>query len=701
MTQPRVDAIAKVTGAARYGTDRPAQAHAALVPATIGRGRVLSVDTSRASAVPGVLLVLTHVDVEPPGFLMAGGFSFQSLQPMTDDRIAYRGEPIALVVAETPHAAAEAANLVTAEYEEEAVEVTLDAGDRVRQPDEPSVGDPEAALAASAVTVEGVYEHPAQNAVPMELFGSTVEWSGDELVVHEGTQNAGAVRGGLAHQLGIDPSRIRVIATVTGGGFGQKNALQTHIAPLAVAARQLGRPVKLTLTRQQAFHQCSFRPATRHRVRLGADAAGKLTAAVHEVEQQTSRYDLFPAAYTELTARLYGVPAFRGPQTLVRTDTQTPGYMRAPYESPAAFAFETAIDELAERLGRDPVEFRLANDTVTDPLTGQPFSSRHVGTCLRRGAELFGWHRRPATAGTGVGFGVAIGAYPGHVSPAVAHVHAGADGRVTVAVDGHEMGQGIRSAIAYLVAEDLDLPVDRITVVIGDTAVAPQHLTAGSWGTASALPAVQHALQELRKKLGTAGVGPVDVAAAVAHSGRASVEVEAVGLGPGQPPAALDRSRAGTPALVGPVYQGFTTFSFAAHFVEVHVEPTTRRVRVPRVVSVADCGRVASPVTAASQVRGGVVWGLGAALRETVEVDERYGGFVTSTLEDYPVTVNADVGSIEVDFVNEPDPLLNEVGVKGLGEVALVGVVPAVVNAIHHATGRRIRHVPVTIADLL
>ncbi|GAA2630823.1 xanthine dehydrogenase family protein molybdopterin-binding subunit [Dactylosporangium fulvum] len=718
MNRLRVEAVSKVTGTARYSADRnpPDVAHAALAAATIGRGRVLSIDTAAASEVPGVLLVLTHADVASPGFIMGGGYSFQGLQPLVDDRIAYRGQPIALVVAETPHAAAEAALLVTARYAEEPVEVTLDAPDRVRQQEaiplpvtaDVVVGDAEAAYAASPVRVEGVYTHPAQNSTAMELLGSTVEWVDDRLVVHEGTQNAGAVRGGLAHQLGMDRDQVQVISPLTGGGFGQKNALQPHIAPLAVAARQLGRPVRLTLTRQQTFHQGSFRPASRHRIRLGAEPSGRFTAAIHEAEHQTSRHDLFPAAYADMTARLYGFPAFHGPHWLVRTDTQTPGYMRAPYESPAAFAFEVAIDELAERLNLDPVELRLANDTATDPVTGRPFSSRHVAECLRRGAERFGWSRRnpvPGAAvaedGSRIGHGVAIGAYPAHTTPAVAHLRAGADGRVLVGVDAHEMGQGIRSAIAYLVADDLGIDVDRVTVVIGDTRVAPQHLTAGSWGTASALPAVQHGLQELRKVLGTAGVGPVDVAGAVAASGRETVEASAVHLGRGQPPEALERARAGVVALSGPEYPAFTAFSFIAHFVEVRVAPNVPRISVPRVVSVADCGRVASPVTAASQVRGGVVWGLGAALRERLEVDERYGGFITSTFEDYPISVNADIGEIEVDFVDEPDPMLNDVGVKGLGEVALVGVVPAVVNAIHNATGRRFRHVPVTVADLL
>jgi xanthine dehydrogenase YagR molybdenum-binding subunit len=541
----------------------------------------------------------------------------------------------------------------------------------------------------------------------MELNGAVVEWHGETLVVHEGTQNAAAVRFGLAQQLGIDAANIEVRSPYVGGGFGQKNSLQPHLGPLALVARRLGRPVKLVLARTQTFHNGSFRPATRHRVRLGADETGKILAAVHEVDQQTSRHDLFPAMHTEITSRLYGFPAFRGRHRLVQTDVQTPGYMRAPFESSATFAFESAVDELAYATGQDPVALRLANDTMTDPVTGRPFSTRFLAECLRRGAGEFGWGARNpeprsmrADDGSFVGWGVAAGNYPGSIVPAVAHLTAGADGCVTVGVDGHEMGQGIRSAIALLVAGDLGIPTSDVEVRVGDTRFAAQHLTAGSWGTASALPAVHAGLRELRKHLDAADTGEVDVAAAVQRAGH-PVEAEVSTLGPGQPPEALDQAKAGHLAISGPVFPEFSTFSWVAHFVEVRVEPTTCRIRVPRVVSVVDCGRVASPVTAASQVRGGVVWGIGGALREESLADDRFGGFLNATLEEYPIMVNADVHRIDVAFVDEPDLLFNPVGVKGLGEVAMVGVAAAVANAVHHATGKRHHRLPIRLDDVL
>jgi xanthine dehydrogenase YagR molybdenum-binding subunit len=703
MPDLRADAWEKVTGKAHYGADHlpVGLAHAAFATATIALGRVTQLDLTRAETVPGVLFIVTHFTADelgPPSFVMGGGYGTQALQPLSDDRIAHRGQPIALVVAETPVAATHAAELITATYEAEPHAVDLDAEgaevllqrEAIPIPfaDDLVFGDADASLAKAQFTVDATYEHPAQNATPLELLSAVVEWRGDRLIVHEGTQNAGALRHGLARQLGLDPALIEVRSPYLGGGFGQRNAQQPYLAPLTLAARRAGRPLKLVLTRPQTFHQGSFRPQTRHRIALGADASGRMIAAVHEVDQQTSRHDLFPAGYAKVTSRLYGIPAFRSRQRLVRNDVQTPGYMRAPFEQPGVWAFESAVDELAGVAGLDPVAFRLANDTTHDPVSGLPFSSRHLGECLRRGAEGFGWDRRPLEPGTWttpdgtrIGWGVAVGAYPANIAPARARITVEADGVVVVQTDGHEMGQGILSAVTSLVANDLGLSPRMVRVELGDTRVGAQSLTAGSWGTASTLPAVQAALVKLRERGVTAGT---------------SVEADN-----GLPAAMAERAAGGLVAVAGPTYGTFAAFSFIAHFVEVRVERGTGRIRVPRVLSVADCGRVASHVTAAGQVRGGVVWGLGAALRERLVTDPRHGGFLNATLEEYPVTVNADIGRIDVDFVDRPDLLLNPTGVKGLGEVAMVGVAAAVTNAVHHATGYRARRLPITMADLV
>jgi xanthine dehydrogenase YagR molybdenum-binding subunit len=723
---PRVDALDKVRGKPIFGADavRPGLLHAALAVATIGKGRITSLDTRAAGAVRGVRLVLTHETigaVKSGGFLMSGGYGFQSLQPLLTDAIAYRGQPIALVAADTLEAAIEAAHLVKATYAAEPVALTLDAEgtETVNQADTPLntffpeiiAGDADKAYAEAPVKIDAEFTLPRQHQNPIELIATVAEWQGDRLTIHEGTQNAEAIRHGLVRALGLRPEQVEVIAPFAGGGFGQKNSLQMQTVLAAVAARQTGRPVKLVVPRALIFHNASFRPASRHRVRLGADQSGKMLAAIHEADAQTSRHDLFPGEYAACSSRLHGFATFRGHERLVRTDVQTPGYMRGPFEHPATFVMESCVDELAYRLGQDPVALRLANDTTTDPATGRPFSSRHVAECLERGAERFGWSRRSmapqsmrADDGSHIGWGVALGCYPGLMVPVIARLQVTADGGVTLRIGGHEMGQGIRTALANAVARKLGVPPEHITAVIGDTRAAPQHLTAGSWGTASAVPAADEAADALLKALaelapgGTAGRTPAEILKA---AGRPSLEVEVQRKAPGQPDAIFGRLRAGLPSVGGPSYPSYVTFSFAAHFVEVRVEAGTRRIRVPRVVSVIDCGRVMSPRTAASQVRSGVVWGIGAALREASEVDPRYGGFLNADIAEYVIPVNADIGEIDVDFIDKPDTTFNASGVKGLGEVSFTGVAGAIANAVFHATGRRVRELPIRIEHLL
>jgi xanthine dehydrogenase YagR molybdenum-binding subunit len=691
--------------------------------AAIGKGRITRLETAAALAVPGVHLVLSHLDaldLTSADYYLVGGWGSQSFQPLLDDRIAYHGQPIAMVVATTLEAAIEAAHLIEAEYEPEPLSATIDGADGepillsdvVEETPDRVLGDADQALADAEVRVEATYDSPAQHQNPMELISTVAEWRGETLVIYEGTQTSGGIQHGLARQLGVDAADIEVISPYLGGGFGQKNSLQPQTALVALAARWLDRPVKFVVPRTQLFHDASFRPASRHRVRLGGDRSGRMTAAIHETVHQTSRHDVLPSEYTATTSALYGWEHFRGREHVVQLDTQTPGYMRTPFEHQSAFALESAIDEFAYEIAIDPVALRLANDTMTEPISELPFSSRHVAACLDRGAELFGWSSRTPEPGSMVGddgamigWGVAIGSYPTSTSPAIARLTLGADGRATIMVVGHEMGQGIRSAIAPIVSDALSIPVDQVEVLVGDTRDVPQALTAGAWGTATAIPAVRQATVDLLTRI--RGLDPEPGSARPPHevlvtAGRDLVEVEARHRAPGQPESIFEESLGtGHPAPAGPLYTEFATFSYIAHFVEVRVEPTTRRARVPRVVSVVDCGRVMSPVTAASQVRGGVVWGIGAALRERSEVDPRYGGFLNCDLAEYVIPVNADIGEIEVDFINEPDPLLNRDGLKTLGEVVMAGVAPAIANAIFHATGQRHRSLPIRLEDLL
>jgi xanthine dehydrogenase YagR molybdenum-binding subunit len=723
----RIDARDKVRGATRYAADdaRPGLLHATLACATIGHGSIQSMDTAAARTVRGVRLVLTHAELaglRPAGFLMAGGYAIQSLQPLTSARIAYFGQPIALVVAETLEAALEAAALIRTTYTVEPHQVGLEApaADIVAQHDSPlpkpmfkdlHVGDADAVFARAPIRIDATFTSPAQHQNPMELLATVAEWVDGRLIIHEGTQNAEATRHGVARQLDMPAERVQVISPQIGGGFGQKNSLQAQTVLAAFAARELGRPVKLVVRRAQLFHATSFRPASRHRIRLGADAAGRMLAAIHETDAQTSRHDLFPSQYAEASARLHDIAAFRSHERLVRTDTQTPGYMRAPYEHMASFAMESSVDELAYALNQDPVALRLANDTQRDPITGKPLSSRHLDECLRRGAARFGWSRRSMAPGsmrdaddTLIGWGVAAGAYKASTAAAIARLRVMDNGTALIGVGVHEMGQGIRTALAAAVGRKLGIAPDRVVVEIGDTRSTPQHLTAGSWGTATAVPAADEAADAMLRALaelvpgGAAGRSPAETLRA---AGRRSLDVTIHRKAPGQPDAIFGRLTSGLPAVAGPTYPDFVSFSYVAHFVEVRVEPNTCRIRVPRVVSVADCGRVVSPRTAASQVRGGVVWGIGAALREASEVDPRYGGFLNTDLADYVLPVNADIGEIDVEFIDRPDPLVNAMGIKGLGEVAMVGVAAAISNAVHHATGRRVRDLPIRVEHLL
>ena len=700
----RIDARDKVLGATAYAADIPLPGllYAMMVPATTPKGRVETVAVEGAMQVRGVVRVLT-------------AFDFPALPgppPTPATEIAYRGQPVALVVAETLEAAIEGAEAVRATYAGQAFVPLIDSPGAARELVQPKkAGNAQAAMAGAATTIEASYVSPAQHHNPMEMLSTTAVWRDGKLTIYEGTQSASLVRANVAIALHLDQAVVEVKSAQVGGAFGQKIPLQRHTPIVALAAILIGRPVKLVVPRAQIFHNAVFRPKSRHQVALGADAGGKLAAIRYDADHQQSRKGTLEPGYHESPPRMYGVADYDGTAAHVRIDTQDPGAMRAPYPHPAQFAFESAVDELAHKLGRDPLAFRLAHQATTDPISGNPLSSCFLNDCLTEGARRFGWERRPIAQGamvepdgTLVGWGVAAGGYPANVSPTIATLRVSADGRTRFAVAGHEMGQGIRTVIAQLLQRELDVDPARLEIAIGDTAAAPQHTTASSRGTVSVGAAVTAAAAKMRAAMAEL-IGQRSIAGNIhrqlATVRRPFLQVEVSTLGPGQDAGALDRLRAGARAAAGPEYPQFTSFSYIAHFVEVRVEPSTRRVRVPRVVSIADCGRVVSPRTAASQVRGGVVWAIGAALREETEVDPRFGGWLNADLADYVVPVNADIGDIDVGFVDRPDPLFNAVGSKGLGEVAMVGAAAAIANAVFHATGTRVRKMPLRIEDLL
>jgi xanthine dehydrogenase YagR molybdenum-binding subunit len=718
--RPRIDAHEKVVGRALYAGDQPIPGllHAMTVPATIAKGRIQAIDASAALTVQGVVRIFTHEDFSQikttPAARGAYGQPGKGYQPMTSPTVRHRGEPVALVVAETLEAAIEGAEAVKVRYAEEAFSAAMEDDRASREPEpesELSSGNAEAAFASASHRIDVEYLHPQQHHNPIELISTTATFEDGQLKIYEGTQAAAAFAGGIAGMMGLEPSRLRGVSPYTGGGFGQKNGIQEQSVLVANAAVLLNRPVKLVMPRSQLFHTASYRPRSSHRVRLGANEQGRLLAGIYETVQQNSRYDGFACEHGANPPRMYGYGTWLGTDRVVRVDTQTPGHQRAPHEHPSSYATECAIDELAEAVGVDPVEMRIQNDAQTDLITGKPFSSRHLVECLRRGADLIDWSRRMrepgalvAENGDRIGLGVACGSYKASMTPSVTTLRLSASGRCEIATSGHEMGQGIRSVIAAELVEILSVDPAKLDIRIGDTRYAPQHLTAGSWGTGSAAPAARSAALKLREELSLltgAALSEEPVHIQLARTRRPSLEVTVNTIPLGKDGQVIEQLRKGIPSTTGPEYPEFMAFSWIAHFAEVHVETSTGRARVKRFVSVADCGRVMNRHTAESQVRGGVVWGIGAALREAGETDPRFGGVLNNDLAEYVLPVNADIGAIDVDFIDQPDFKLNVSGVKGLGEVAMVGATAAVVNAVYNATGRRVRHLPIRIEDLM
>jgi len=712
----RVDARDKVLGKTEYAADIavPGLLFAMLVPARIAKGRATALTTDAAGRIPDVVRVFTPADFPPPAGPDKGakGPAAAPPPPTLQMDIAYLGQPLALVVARTLEAAIEGAEAVQVVYAPDSFSPMITSPGAVREPAEDvKAGDASRAMAKASTVVDVEYECPAQHHNPIEMLSTTAVWSGGRLTIYEGTQGASVVRSNVARALRLDPTSVDVKSNYIGGGFGQKGAPQRQTAIVAHAAMLLGRPVKLVVPRGQIFHNATFRPRSRHRIKIGADASGKMVAVCYDADHQQSRKGQFPPAYHEAPVQMYGIADYLGTAAHVRIDTQSPGYMRAPHPHPSCFAFEGAVDELAYKLGRDPVAFRLAHNATADPITGHPLSSRFLNECIAEGARRFGWDKRDPRPGsivladgTQVGWGVGCGAYPSITSANISRLRVCADGTTRFALSGHEMGQGIRTVITAVLLRELDIDPNQLEILIGDTSVTPQHMTAGSWGTASVAPIAEKAARALKTSMadllgGRQPEGSLHRQLATVR--RPFVEVEVSQLGPGQEAKALQQLTDTGYALAGPAYPEFTSFSYIAHFVEVRVEPRTRRVRVPRVVSVADCGRVISPRTSESQVLGGVVWAIGSALREGSEVDARYGGWLNNDLADYVVPVNADIGDIQVSFIDRPDSMINSIGAKGLGEVAMVGAAAAIANAIYHATGRRVRKMPIRVEDLL
>ncbi|MEN2977754.1 xanthine dehydrogenase family protein molybdopterin-binding subunit (plasmid) [Tistrella bauzanensis] len=733
---PRVDGRAKVTGGAVYPADTPIAglAHAMLVTAGIARGRLLRLDTTAATALDGVIGVLTHDDVagrmETPRF----GVAASSMAPLHDRMIRHDGQIIAVVVAETPEIAVEAAALLRPDYETEEPATGFDSpgAETVAAKDaagrrDPAMGDVEAAFATAARVLEADYETPTQHHNAIELFSTTAVWDGDHLTVHDPSQNVNGWRHELARQLRIDPGRVRVVSTFVGGAFGGKGPMTGRTALIAFAARHVGRPLRCVATRAQGFTTTTYRAETRQTIRMAVDGEARITGFVHNGAEVTSRADPYLVGGNSVTGRLYGYGSVATRLDLVRADRATPGYMRSPPETPYLFALESAMDEMAEALSMDPIDFRRRNDTLIDPLTNRAYSSRMLMPCYDAAALAFGWadrDPRPGSMQDGdwlVGMGCASAVYPANIAAATARVRLLASGAVLVDTASHEIGTGLRTVASQMAAECLGAPLDAVTIQVGDSDLPPAPVSGGSNSTASVCSAIARACDAVRAdlfaRLTAPGAGPfagMDAATldltdgrvtadgpsmslhdAMAAAGIAAIDHLGEFVPDGMTPDAVDKLRQGGTPMRGGGSGDMARYAMGAVFAEIRIHRRTLDIRVPRMVGAFAAGRIMNPLTARSQLQGGMIWGLSAALMEETVLDRRAARIVNRDLENYLMPVNADIGAVDVILMPEHDTAGNPSGIKGLGELGNVGMTAAIANAVHHATGRRQRRLPI------
>ncbi|MGP2440862.1 xanthine dehydrogenase family protein molybdopterin-binding subunit [Streptomyces sp. JW3] len=676
----RVEGRAKVTGAARYSGEIPfaGLAHGWLVLSTVARGRIRAVETGPVLAMPGVVAVLHHgnaprVETDYVGML---GIPDPTAAVFQHDRVPHVGWPVALVVAETPEQAREAAESLVVTYDEEPHDVAL-AADRPDaypadgvMPGVAEKGDLAAELAASAHVVDAEYGTPEEHHSMMEPHAATARWDGGRLEVVDSNQGATWVQGELAKMFSLDESAVRVRSEHIGGGFGSKG-VRVHQVSAVMAATVLQRPVRVVLTRRQMFSLTGYRSPTLQRVRLGADADGRLRALEHRSLSQTSTVHEFVEPSAGVARVMYDAAAHRTVNDVVRLDVPSPTFMRAPGEAPGSFALESALDELAERTGFDPIELRLRNEPETGPVSGLPFSGRNLAACFREGARRFGWadrDPRPRLRREGrwlVGTGTAAASFHAGALPSTALVTAEADGTFTVRIAAADIGTGARTALTLVAADALETTPDRVRVHIGDSDFGPSGIAGGSMGTRSWAWAVNAAAAELRERLA---------------------------LGAGIPPQGITVRSDTTEALMSLTQK--ERHSFGAQFAEVAVDPATGEVRVRRMLGIFAAGRIVNPLTARNQLLGGMAWGISMALHEEAVRDQSFGGHYGPDLAGYHVATHADVPRLEADWVDDPDPD-DPVGIKGIGEIGVVGAAAAIAGAVWHATGVRHRHLPI------
>ncbi|ALW83987.1 xanthine dehydrogenase [Hymenobacter sedentarius] len=750
----RVDGRDKVTGKAKYSAEYalPGLTYGVLKTSDIAKGRIKSIDITAAAKEPGVLAIYTHLNLpklaktpnDPDGKKAIG--APMGFLPLTSDVIHYAGQPVALVVADTFERATHAASLVRVAYAaEQPIATYTDPKAQLFNPDKVQDGkadgytrrgDARAAMASAPVKLTAVYTHAINHHNPMEPGSTTAVWEApDRLTVYESTQGVTRTQKSLATMLGLPQDQVRVVTKYLGGGFGCKGSCWPHTVLTAQAAKGVGRPVKLVLTRRQQFTSMGHREDQTQTLMLGASREGKLLSLIHEKTSTTSPWDNYAEANSKIINMLYDCPTFESHYQLARGNVMTSTFTRAPGEAPGSFAIECLMDDLAYQLNIDPIEIRLRNYAEKDPSTGRPWSSKSLRQCYARGAELFGWNKRNPKAGATrngrllVGMGMATASYPVHNSQGMARVRLYADGHAVVQAGATDLGTGTYTVITQVAADSLGLPPEKIRFELGDTKLPTAPNSGGSVAAGTVSSSVYMAAQDVWQRLTKVAIQdpksplfkakPEDVSvekgrlqltkntakgedfmALMKRAGMDDVE----GSGQGKYGAGYETGRPGNPA--GPNNNTESTgehsmHSFGAHFCEVQVDPDLGTVRVTRWVSVHGAGRILNAKTARSQIIGGSIFGIGAALMEATLRDPHYARYTNSDLGDYHIPVNADIPEMTVEFIDEHDPFINAMGVKGIGEISMVGVSAAVANAVFHATGKRVRDLPITPDKIL